>query len=390
MTSSTSSSSRALTVWGLLVLLVLSGCASPQRRADAPLEPGSLLADGDVDGPLAVRSRTVAVLPLENLSGGKAPLEDMGLSLRKRLKEDGLRLLEDRVLTKFMKRHRIRNTGSLSSHAAKAFKDEVGVEAVLMTSLEAYKDGNPPKISLISRLLLSGEEPEIVWMDGIGLSGEESPGLLGLGRIEEADALLERATRYLTESLMSFLAGEGPTSRSAPFGAFYGRHRPRTSFRSPIIDATRGHSIAVIPFLNRSERRSAGKIVTLHFVKQLTRTEIFAVVEPGLVREQLLKYRVIMPAGPSLANADLISNPDSLGVDLVLSGTVFDYQDAVGIPKVDFSVKIIEKRSREVVWSSRSYNNGEEGVFFFDLGRVHTAHLLASEMVRETTEALGR
>ena len=97
-----------------------------------------------------------------------------------------------------------------------------------------------------------------------------------------------------------------------------------------------------------------------------------------------------MEAGPSLANADIISSRGSLGVDLVLSGTVFDYQDAFGVPKVDFSVKIIEKRSREVVWSSRSYNHGEQGVFFFDFGRVHTAHRLASEMARGTFDALKR
>jgi hypothetical protein len=38
-----------------------------------------------------------------------------------------------------------------------------------------------------------------------------------------------------------------------------------------------------------------------------------------------------------------------------------------------------------VVWSSRSYNDGEEAVHFFDWGRVSTAHSLANRMV----EAIG-
>jgi TolB-like protein len=148
--------------------------------------------------------------------------------------------------------------------------------------------------------------------------------------------------------------------------------------------------VAVVPFLNLSERKHAGRIVTLLLVNELARSEVFSVVEPGLVRAQLLKYRMIMEAGPSLANAGILFSRSSLDVDLVCSGTVFDYQDAVGVPKVDFSVKIFERNSREVVWSSRSYGNGDDGVFFFDLRRVRTAHRLASEMVGGTLEGLSR
>ena len=97
-----------------------------------------------------------------------------------------------------------------------------------------------------------------------------------------------------------------------------------------------------------------------------------------------------MQAGPSLDNVDLISAKSSLGADLVFSGTVFDYQDVAGTPKVDFSMKIMNPRSRKMVWSSRSHNTGEEGVYFFDIGRIYTAHRLASEMTWGTFEALAR
>ena len=97
-----------------------------------------------------------------------------------------------------------------------------------------------------------------------------------------------------------------------------------------------------------------------------------------------------MQAGPSLANVDLISSKDAAGVDLVFSGTVFDYQDSFGVPKVNFSVKVIEADSRKTIWSSRSHNTGGDGVYFFDVGRVHTAHHLASEMAWGTFETLAR
>ncbi len=148
--------------------------------------------------------------------------------------------------------------------------------------------------------------------------------------------------------------------------------------------------MAVVPFLNLSERRNAGNILALHFVNQMIRNEFLTVIEPGLVTEQLLRYRIVMQAGPSLANAEILSSRISPGADLVFSGVVFEYQDAVGIPPVEFSVKVIEKASRSVLWSSRSQSTGGQGVFFFDVGRVRTAHRLASEMARGTFEVLNR
>jgi TolB-like protein len=148
--------------------------------------------------------------------------------------------------------------------------------------------------------------------------------------------------------------------------------------------------VAIVPFLNLSSRNHAGFVVTLHFVNQLLRTDAFSVVEPGLVREQLLRYRMVMEAGPSMADVEIISSDISLGVDLVFSGTVFDYQDEFGVPKVEFSVKVLEADSRRTVWSSRSQNTGDEGVYFFDVGRTFTAHHLASNMARGTFDAFER
>ncbi len=31
-------------------------------------------------------------------------------------------------------------------------------------------------------------------------------------------------------------------------------------------------------------------------------------------------------------------------------------------------------KTRQIVWTSASYNEGDDGVFFFNLGKVNTAH----------------
>jgi TolB-like protein len=404
MNFSTSSSSRTQLVWALLALLTLPNCALWKGQ---PAEPPQLDFPGS-DEAAVRRGDLIAVLPVANLTGWRAPLETVDAVLRAHLDRRGFRIVDDRTLAKVMKRYRVRNTGGLSSRVSGALKEETGAAGVLMTSLEVFYDERSPKISLQSRLVVGGDRPEIAWMDGVALAGEAHPGLLARGRIEEVDVLLENAARCLVDSLaISFFAPEMPDASDtrvefnrcdsrgdvvySPPGANGKRKfRPRKSFGSPIPDVDRRYSIAVIPFLNLSQRRNAGKILELHFVNQLFRNESVSVVEPGLVREKLLEHRVVMPAGPSLENAAALSNDDSLGVDLVLSGAVFDYQDAYGTPKVDFSVTMIEKESGRVVWSSRSHGAGNEGVLFFDLGMVHTAHQLASEMVRGTTEALSQ
>ncbi len=73
------------------------------------------------------------------------------------------------------------------------------------------------------------------------------------------------------------------------------------------------YRIAIVPFLNRYARRNAGFIVPLHLASALHRRDNLEVFEPGLVREQLLKYRLIMRSGPSLATADVLASETTLG-----------------------------------------------------------------------------
>jgi len=99
--------------------------------------------------------------------------------------------------------------------------------------------------------------------------------------------------------------------------------------------------------------------------------------------------RMIVPEGISLADADALFA--TLNVDLVLAADVNEYQDYQGVfgtPKVDFFVQLIERKSRNVIWSSVSHNEGDDGVFFFDRGRVNTAHAMATQMTRWIGEML--
>ena len=142
-------------------------------------------------------------------------------------------------------------------------------------------------------------------------------------------------------------------------------------------------TIAVVPFFNRSPKKNAGDIMTLQFVKELTKQEDFTVIEPGIVRQQFLNMRVVMSEGISSSDIDLIAS--NINADLILTGKVMDYQDDIalyGQPKVFFSVMLIDRSSKKIVWASTSYNKGNDAVTVFDWGRVNSANEMVSEMVR--------
>jgi TolB-like protein len=322
----------------------------------------------------------IAIFPVENLSGTVAPLKEIRQALIKKLSKQGFQVLGEENLEKFMAKHRIRYVGGLDSGTARAFKEEMGIEGVLITSLEFYSETDPPKVALTARLISTGEAPSILWMDGIGLAGDDSPGILGLGLIEDPKALLEKVMNFVTDSLMSYLL----TGRDEGQGRGAKRKfRPKVVYRSPELEPERKYVVAVLPFFNRSERKYAGEILVLHFLRQLRKFDNFDVIEPGILRQELLDLRVIMEDGVSLANADAVFS--ILNADLIISGKVIEYQDYQGLwgkPKVDFSAVLIERKSRGVVWGSNSYNEGDDGVFFFDRGRVNTAYAMTTQMVR--------
>ena len=365
------------------------------------------------------KSSPVAVLPVENLSGTKVPAKRIGQLIKTELKKAGFNIIDNDILEAVMLKHRIRYTGGIELRTAEAFQKEIGAEAVLITSIELYSEMYPPKISLISRLTSTGSRPEILWMDSVGSSGDDSPGILGLGLIEDPEELLLNAVHSLSDSLDISLGGAekmgrlpGGTKRDQPALIVTAPDSeekpvynnlpidegdpppalvPKIFYRSPVLSPDMKYHVAVMPFLNKSDRKNAGDIMTLHFTEQLRGIMNCNVIEPGIVRNNLLGFRIIMNEGISFENAGFIFSTLETDADLILSGTVLDYQDnisTVGTPKVDFSVLVIEKKSREVVWSSKSYRTGDEGVIFFDRGQINVAHSLASAMARGVVEML--
>lgn len=323
----------------------------------------------------ADRELQVAILPIENLSGGTAPLATLRRALGITVAASGVGVVPEEAVDRFIREHRIRYTGGVDEETSRSLKTQLRADAVLVTSLELYSDEAPPKMALMSRLVSTGERSEILWMESLALAGDEEPGILGLGLIEDPVRLRDQVLERLGRSLGAWLTGDGKPADSA------GRYGPKAVFAAFGDQGDRKPVMAVLPFTNQSTRKNAGEMAVLHCVKQLVNSGSFAVLEPGVVRNRMLQMRIIMEDGVALPQVDLMSR--TMQVDYLVTGKVFEYQDyvgAVGSPKVDFSLQVIEGTEKKVVWSSKSYNEGSDGVFFYDWGRTYTAAALAQKM----------
>ena len=97
-----------------------------------------------------------------------------------------------------------------------------------------------------------------------------------------------------------------------------------------------------------------------------------------------------MDGGISLSDADTVAA--LVDADLVLGGRILKYEGSTGsvaAVRVEFSTVVIEKKSRKVVWSSDSANDGSAGLGFFERGASKTAHTMATQMVQLTAASLA-
>ncbi|SNB47141.1 hypothetical protein [Geobacter sp. DSM 9736] len=360
-------SNRAFSLTLLLsVICLVSGCAG--ARGSSSEFPGTL---------------RVAVLPVENLSGTAVPLPQIRSELLDKMSRSGITLCNEDSFLKFLASQRVRYTGGIDEEMSRALKEQLGVDAVLVTSLELYTEDVPPKIGLLSRLVATGESNEILWMKSVPMTGDEEPGILNLGYIIEPAKLRDKALTALVQSMAGGLAAK----KEQP--GVSGRFLPKVAFNAIDESGNQKPVIVVLPFVNQSMRKNAGEIQVLHFVKQLVDTGAFRVVEPGIVRNKMLRMRIIMEEGVALPQVDLIAL--DMKADLILTGKVFEYQDyigGVGKPKVDFSVQLFDGAGKKIVWASKSYNAGDDGVFFYDWGRTYTAAALTEKMTQAVVNGM--
>jgi hypothetical protein len=285
-------------------------------------------------------------------------------------------VVEDTAHERVLAQHRVRHTGGVSTELAAALRDELAATAALVTTVTQYDDDVPPVLAATARLVATAPAPHVLWTGEVVRVGDEHPGFLSLATVvDDAELTLEAVN-----ALASAVAGAEDQLAAAARGRF----APRRVYRAPAARAVAVPRVAVLPLRNESTRRHAGDIVALALVRHLAAGRYgIEVLEPGVVREALLRARMVAAEGLSAPQIELLRVV--LDADLVVSGTVHEYVDGGAVletPRLDFAIQVFDTHAGRAVWSGLSHNAGDDRVFFFDLGRVRTASTLASRMAR--------
>lgn len=382
MTSSTSCSARAAAV--ALAALAGAACGGRARLGLLPASPEPAASGPAAEarsGPRGLATR-IALLPLVNLSGRPLALRDLQAGLEAELRARGIELVSGGAVDEMLARHRLRYTGGVDAVMARAAREELGADALVVTAVILDVAEGSKGFGMSMRLVSAQDVPAVLWMDETARTVDDAPGLFDLGIVRDVPELMRAATSRLVGSLVAALAKTGPAVGTCSGG---GRFAPRVRFRAAPKASGSPLAVAVVPFVNETNRLDAGEVVSLEFVRELARHEGVRVFEPGVVRAALLGYRVVMEGGVSHETARIALG--ALEADAIVAGYVRTH-DEYPVPLLEFTVLALDTRSNRVLWASTSYNRGDEGITFFGLGRVSTTPRLACRMVREVVDGM--
>lgn len=145
--------------------------------------------------------KSVAILPFENLSENPIAKKVIAELIKKELMSKGwVSIVKDNAIEAFLAKRRIRYTGGITRLTAKEMGKVLGVDAVLVGSINQFSDANDrTSIAVTARLV--GVDGNIIWAGTLSYTGNDFAGLLGLGVIKSADALSLRVVRDIVKDI---------------------------------------------------------------------------------------------------------------------------------------------------------------------------------------------
>lgn len=299
----------------------------------------------------------IAVLPFENLSDNIYAVDKVMPLVRKYLEERGVKVLDEVGMRAFMVENRIRQRGSFTKKLAERLKQEYSVSYVMVGSIITFKDSSPvPKLGLLGRVINSSNG-NIVWTNFASATGIDTVGFLGLGRITDIDKLIP----VVLEKFLSPLSLE--------------------ALKNEKNDKIR---IAVLPFRNATAIAGAGKIAAYMFIDELSRVPGIQPLEFGDIREEVVSLNMREIGELSYSSIEELSK--KMNIDMILLGTVEEYKPSSVEslpPKVLIASRVIDARSKRLLWLDDEELNGDDEIKILDIGKLRSVDMVAHDAIRK-------
>jgi TolB-like protein len=333
--------------------------------------------------PAAARAdrNLVVLLPFDDLAGRPAVARSLAPFAAHHLARRGYDVVYGMPVENVLERLRVRYLDSLTADAMRAIREELGADGVVLGALLSYREGGHAAVAFSARLL--GRDGEQAWTGVVGLSSDETTGMLGLGRVSTPDALIGEAASRLFSSFPD--ASRKPAAHALP------RRRARAphpaTYRAPGFDPARFGRVCVLPFDNFATHRGASRILAELATRRLGERGGLRVVEAGELRQAMNGEEV-----RSFRNVDsgqLQRIGRRLGASLFLSGSVYAYRDPeAGDPEVDLQLTLVDVDGGRVLWTSRLARKGSDYMRLLQRGSITTAAALADQVLAEMVDGL--
>ncbi len=163
-----------------------------------------------------------------------------------------------------------------------------------------------------------------------------------------------------------------------------------TKYIHPNADLSAIKKVAVLPFENLSQDRTAGEKVQKIFLTELLSLEAFDVIEPGQVSKLLRSERV--DSVETLGPADFKRIGEALKVQGLFLGSVVDFADtrtgSTPTPDVTIQLRLVEVQSGVTIWSaSRTRSGATASARLFGVGGQSLTEA-ARQLLREELSTL--
>jgi TolB-like protein len=166
-----------------------------------------LLASFNITPPHKEKELThrIAVMPFQNKSRHKdAGMIATYMFLVELFKNKGFEPLEYGEIRRMIVDLRVRHRGELDYNSIKALSENLGVEGILVGTVDFYSDGldtsSSPEVAISARLI-NTRKNRIIWSDSIHLNGDEAIVIFDWGKIRSVDNVACRVVTKLIQRM---------------------------------------------------------------------------------------------------------------------------------------------------------------------------------------------
>ncbi len=216
---------------------------------------------------------------------------------------------------------------------------------------------------------------ELPWAGFESASGLDRVGLLGLGRVDDVEVLIERAVGELVADFHAAGRGERAVRRGRPRRDGFLRHE---------IEPGAVGTLAVVPFagLSAIDPTANAEAVTSLALALLHRRGV-RLLQPAAVHEVLRRRGILWRGEADYRTLELLRS--QAGAGLVLTGAVETFElggsSEEPEPKVAISARLLEPTGGSILWIDGFERRGWDRQGLFRTGRIHDLGELAERMM---------